>query len=887
MAEERLHRRLYGEATDKLKSLMAHMNADVRRECFNTWAAACEKKRRALRMWKNKTISWAFGNWYSELEEFFAIKDAVVQKCAGILHMIWGEAHHKALTAWKALCEKKRSAIMKWANAALISCLETWRTVTEDAVRVKKLLARVYRSWNQRSMRWGLVRWAQIADERLYNRDLVMDACSMWSNVRVIHAFRTLDEFAQEQIHYRRVVNNFRRRFELRPAQMAVSAWAELVAEAKWRQKQVRKFVFKFRNREVVNAFRRMQDAVQERKLEARQKLVNSSPVLMRLVMRPCFLTTGWWRAGIERRQHLRRAGSAVADKRNRIWMWDALDRWANVYVDLSFQDRIKELREAALTALETKDLSGMLDVLHSHAAWALPRSTSRCNLALDSFLSTEDSFDGAAAARRAASLRRVARVRQAHLRGAHAPDPDTRTIQLADILRIQKGLARETGGATALYWRAVEALSVILKGQVSHPRAPGAREAADTEGPEVELNNDVAADDEQMGATGLGLVQGEDLCYAPTPAATAREDHVTIQGLSWEALARVNVLHPKLKAQKQIVPTYLGGRYSYLGVEKLRAQVHVRYPLKFSEPWEMMRTELQDAELARRYFRARRKALAGIRPVLLAVKEAHDAASEAEREAIDAGETEALLRDEQNRMLEEAQRLEDENPFQNSSTIRKMRKQAEEIAVQAQAAGARGVAADQKAMEWRRRQEEEEHRLGTLVEEATPLLENRDEALGLLDWRAMSRMSFETLSSEFSAESDLGQTDTDAAVIHTCEEEAAESAQERLSLPQISGAYPVGEKVPRQPAEMLRSHAGDDAGDDAVIERTASLETTVSGGGWSDALSGPLSDHVSSLGSVAQRTPDGTNLRVLPQVDVCGVDVCGVDVCGTGITLL
>jgi hypothetical protein len=300
-----------------------------------------------------------------------------------------------------------------------------------------------------------------------------------------------------------------------------------------------------------------------------------------------------------------------------------------------------------------------------------------------------------------------------------------------------------------------------------------------------------------------------------------------------------------------------------------------------------MMRTELQDAELARRYFRARRKALAGIRPVLLAVKEAHDAASEAEREAIDAGETEALLRDEQNRMLEEAQRLEDENPFQNSSTIRKMRKQAEEIAVQAQAAGARGVAADQKAMEWRRRQEEEEHRLGTLVEEATPLLENRDEALGLLDWRAMSRMSFETLSSEFSAESDLGQTDTDAAVIHTCEEEAAESAQERLSLPQISGAYPVGEKVPRQPAEMLRSHAGDDAGDDAVIERTASLETTVSGGGWSDALSGPLSDHVSSLGSVAQRTPDGTNLRVLPQVDVCGVDVCGVDVCGTGITLL
>ena len=29
------------------------------------WAKACEKKRRAVRLWKNKTVSWAFGSWYS------------------------------------------------------------------------------------------------------------------------------------------------------------------------------------------------------------------------------------------------------------------------------------------------------------------------------------------------------------------------------------------------------------------------------------------------------------------------------------------------------------------------------------------------------------------------------------------------------------------------------------------------------------------------------------------------------------------------------------------------------------------------------------------------------------------------------------------------------
>jgi len=32
----------------------------------------------------------------------------------------------------------------------------------------------------------------------------------------VIHAFRAVDDFAQTQIHYRKTVANFRRRYELR-----------------------------------------------------------------------------------------------------------------------------------------------------------------------------------------------------------------------------------------------------------------------------------------------------------------------------------------------------------------------------------------------------------------------------------------------------------------------------------------------------------------------------------------------------------------------------------------------------------------------------------------------------------------------------------------------
>jgi hypothetical protein len=43
------------------------------------------------------------------------------------------------------------------------------------------------------------------------------------------------------------------------------------------------------------------------------------------------------------------------------------------------------------------------------------------------------------------ADVWRVAQVRQVQLRGARASSPDTRTLRLDDVLRLQKGLARET----------------------------------------------------------------------------------------------------------------------------------------------------------------------------------------------------------------------------------------------------------------------------------------------------------------------------------------------------------------------------------------------------------------------------------------------------------
>ena len=89
--------------------------------------------------------------------------------------------------------------------------------------------------------------------------------------------------------------------------------------------------------------------------------------------------------------------------------------------------------------------------------------------------------------------------------------------------------MARETGVEIPLYWRAVEGLSVILKGQTAHPDAPGAREAAEAEGPEEEVADDERREEEdgRLRVTGLGELGREELRYAPTPAATARESRL------------------------------------------------------------------------------------------------------------------------------------------------------------------------------------------------------------------------------------------------------------------------------------------------------------------------------------------------------------------------
>ena len=43
--------------------------------------------------------------------------------------MLWAGAHRNSFRAWKELCARKRKTVLRWANAALLKCLEIWQEV--------------------------------------------------------------------------------------------------------------------------------------------------------------------------------------------------------------------------------------------------------------------------------------------------------------------------------------------------------------------------------------------------------------------------------------------------------------------------------------------------------------------------------------------------------------------------------------------------------------------------------------------------------------------------------------------------------------------------------------------------------------------------------------
>lgn len=175
----------------------------------------------------------------------------------------------------------------------------------------------------------GLTRFSvslRCVDDLLYNRSLVGDACLMWVNKTVIHAFRSLDDHAQAQIHYRVTVANFRRRYELRTVMPMIRGWHEWTHEKSGRRRIAAKAAFKLYSKMIAQCLEIWMGIIRDRRLAEREMAAKGSKTLMRIAKRPMVVSFERWK------------NYSAEQKRHRQIVARISYRWRNANVVLTFR---------------------------------------------------------------------------------------------------------------------------------------------------------------------------------------------------------------------------------------------------------------------------------------------------------------------------------------------------------------------------------------------------------------------------------------------------------------------------------------------------------------------------------------------------------------------
>jgi hypothetical protein len=219
---------LYLRVQKKCSKVVALIGGEMRAACFHSWEQHSKKMSKSRRFlqkvvrapmvqgWEN-WVAWMCeeGPWWEPGRELQEQLDA---KCGHVLALISGDVLRHALLEWANMCRRNKRALRRWKQQSEHHMIVLWKDFAAQERDWKRIIVTIRRA-RSLHLRWeALVDWLFIAQERRYNRSLVGDACLLWVNTAVIRAFRALDELCQEQKYYRRVVADFRRRFELRPA---------------------------------------------------------------------------------------------------------------------------------------------------------------------------------------------------------------------------------------------------------------------------------------------------------------------------------------------------------------------------------------------------------------------------------------------------------------------------------------------------------------------------------------------------------------------------------------------------------------------------------------------------------------------------------------------
>lgn len=191
----------------------------------------------------------------------------------------------------------------------------------------------------------------------------------------MIHAFRAVDDFAQTQIHYRKTVANFRRRYELRAVMPILRAWHEKAAERAEHKKIMKQATFTLYRRLVTECWVTWANIIHERKLQEREMAAKGSKTLMRIVKRPMVRCFEAWMKLYEEERRNREIFARISYRWQNAEVVSTFSNWV-IFVDIAIEERREALRAAVLEAMQCGDLATLL-----RTARQQQRSYQRANL--------------------------------------------------------------------------------------------------------------------------------------------------------------------------------------------------------------------------------------------------------------------------------------------------------------------------------------------------------------------------------------------------------------------------------------------------------------------------------------------------------------------------
>ncbi len=264
---------------------------DKKSTCFRVWWEIVTKKKKAISFWRGKAMSLAWQAWMEIMVQVWAIKDQVRKKCANVLALLTGDTCKAMMLAWKALVDKHKRAMKRWSSQSVQRAVTAWKYFTHQQARIRHVFKLSLASWDSSNAYWSFTTWASISDERLYFRAIMHDSLRVWMHVCIIHAFRAMDEHARIAIHHRKVVGAFRRRFEMRPAQVCTLIWRSTVANKLYRRCMMHTCAFRYKNGCVLRAWNQIRGQVLDAKLIEAENRARNSDVLRRMHRYPYMFT--------------------------------------------------------------------------------------------------------------------------------------------------------------------------------------------------------------------------------------------------------------------------------------------------------------------------------------------------------------------------------------------------------------------------------------------------------------------------------------------------------------------------------------------------------------------------------------------------------------------